>query len=97
MRISDWSSDVCSSDLRAVNKSNGAQSQRCPRQYRSQRAANPSRIMAQDISPDFGEVQNGAVRLPLAPPVERQRIASPFTKTCPVERFPIGCPTKLAR
>lgn len=74
-----------------------AHSHRCPRQYRSQRSAYPSRAMAQETSPDFGEAQNAAVRLPPAPPADRQRIVGPVTNICPVERVPVCFPTSLTR
>jgi len=56
------------------------QSQRCVPQYLSQRAVRPLRIMAQEISPERGDVQKAAVRVPPAPPRDRQRMAGPRTR-----------------
>lgn len=55
--------------------------QRCFPQYRFQRAAKPSRTIAHERSPERGDVQKAAVRLPPAPPFETQRIAGPLTST----------------
>ncbi len=73
------------------------QSQRCEPQYLSQRAARPLRTMAQEISPERGEVQKAAVRVPPAPPRDTQRMAGPRTRICPVRFRPCASPSRPAR
>lgn len=50
--------------------------------------------MAQEISPDLGELQNAAVRLPPALPADRQRIVGPATFMWPVRSVPVGVPRR---
>jgi hypothetical protein len=57
--------------------------QRGPRQYRSQRATVPVRIMAQDKSPIPGAPHQAAVRDPPAEPIERHWRRGPLTSICP--------------
>lgn len=73
------------------------QSQRCAPQYRSQRAARPLRTMAQETSPERGDVQKAAVRVPPAPPRETQRMAGPRTRIWPVRFRPCGVPSRPTR
>lgn len=64
-----------------------------PRQYRSQRAAQPPFTIAQFTSPLLGETHHAAVRLPPPDPFETQRIVGPSTRICPCELVPVGRPT----
>ena len=69
--------------------------QRCPRQYRSHLRAKPPLTIAQEISPDFGDTHQAAVREPPAPPSDRHCIAGPLTRICPSRDTPTGRPISL--
>jgi hypothetical protein len=69
--------------------------QRCPRQKRSHRKAQPPVTIAQLISPPLGETHQAAVRLPPPDPSDRQRMVGPRTRTWPCCPTPVRSPTSL--
>lgn len=63
--------------------------------YRRQRNTVPLRTIAQLRSPTPGSTHKAAVRLPLAGPSERHRIAGAATRTCPVDATPCDPPSSF--
>ena len=69
----------------------------CARQYFCHKAAHPPLIMLHDISPDCGERQKAAVRLPPAPPSDIQFMRGPSTRICPSRETPVGRPIRATK
>lgn len=80
---------ICCAEFPGIS---GGHLHRCPRQYFAHFAAQPPATMLQETSPDCGETQKAAVRLPPAPPSDRQVIAGPRTRIWPSRDRPVGFP-----